>query len=178
MLVHVMNPQAAQARTVTAGEALKNGQLVKWVANTAAGLAPKVMSADVADLQDPEVLTGVVTWTPEDALFTEFSSTNPSSARALTVSSAALTIASGQPCLFWIGQPVVYYHEAALDSETDIDDIREGEPVAWNSATSQIGVYDSEDADKNVVAGFCYRNASVGLEIQFIARQLLVPAES
>jgi hypothetical protein len=167
-LVQVRNPSMAHNRTVFAKVALKNGMVVKLVAGTAKGEPCQVDKITKADLADPSVVKGFVTYIPDDDLAVDFI-LNPTNS-SLSINAGidnTLDIPAGAACVFWYNKPVIGLHPSAMDASIDMATIREGDKVAVNAANGKIGllVDTATDANRDEYFGTVYEHEGAELTI-------------
>ncbi len=170
-MITIRNPKKADARTVRADVALKNGMFVKMTTGEAIGDVPNVVKATAADQADPTILVGIVSFIADNDLTVPYILTPQT--RALTVNTGddnATDIPEGSLCVFWYNRPIVGFQQAAVHSGFDITAVREASAVAIHDATSTLADYDSGTAAVDVAVGVVYMND--GEELTVILTEL------
>ena len=167
-LVTIRNPDMAHNRTVVAGEALKNGLIVKMVQGTAKGEPCQVVKASEADIADSTIVKGIVTFVPDNDLTVDFILDPTDESLTLNTDSDNSTdIASGTLCVFWYNKPLVGYHSTMVDASLDFSTAREGDVIASKSTTSKPGLYDSGDTTLDTAVGMIYEHEGAEVTILY-----------
>jgi hypothetical protein len=159
-MIHVRNPLKATAFSVFAGEELVPGMVVKFAQN-AQGLEPLVVRAVEADMDDDTVIKGVVNFVPDDSLAVDYILDPTQSSLTLNTGADGMnTIPLDAQCVIWVNRPVIGFDEHSVDVLLDLDTAREGDKVAFNSATALLAplVDTGTDPNRDVFVGTIYRN--------------------